>query len=103
MKKYRLKLFIARPSPRSDATIRILRELCEHYLGGKGELVVIDVHENPELADDAKVLATPTLIRELPLPLRRIVGDLTDIEKILHGLDLQPVPGGVHREATRKK
>jgi circadian clock protein KaiB len=88
MTKYRLKLFITGHTPRSERTIRILHDLCERQLEGRCDLTVIDVQENPELADDEKVLATPTLIRELPLPVRRIVGDLSDAEKVLIGLDL---------------
>lgn len=89
MTKYRLKLFITGHTPRSERTIKILNELCERQLEGRCELTVIDVQENPELADDEKVLATPTLIRELPLPVLRIVGDLSNSEKVLVGLDLQ--------------
>ncbi len=93
MTKYRLKLFITGRTPRSERTVKILRDLCERQLEGHYELTVIDVQENPELAEDEKVLATPTLIRELPPPVRRIIGDLSDGEKILIGLDLQTKPG----------
>ena len=89
MTKYRLKLFITRHTPKSDRAIKTLRDLCDHHLNGQCELSIIDVQENPELADDEKVLATPTLIRELPPPVLRIIGDLSDSEKILAGLDLQ--------------
>jgi len=68
-----------------------LRRICEQELRGRYELQVIDVLEQPQLAEDEKVLATPTLIKQLPPPLRRVIGDLSDKDKVLLGLEVRPV------------
>ena len=84
-----MKLYIAGRTPRTERAIASIRELCESGdLAGEYELVVIDVLERPQLAENEKILATPTLVKELPPPLRRVVGDLSDRERILIGLDL---------------
>lgn len=88
MDKYRLKLFITGQTPRSSRAIANLRRICEEELLRDCELVIIDVLEQPQLAEDHKILATPTLIREFPLPVRRIVGDLSDTKQVLLGLEL---------------
>lgn len=67
-----------------------LRRICEQDLKGRYELEIIDVLEFPHIAEDEKILATPTLIKELPLPLRRMIGDLSDRDKVLLGLDVRP-------------
>lgn len=67
-----------------------LRRICEQELAGRYELQIIDVLENPQLAEDEKILATPTLIKQLPPPLRRVIGDLSDTDKVLLGLEVQP-------------
>jgi len=85
MASYQLKLYITGKTPRSEAALRNLREICEKELKGDYEITVIDVLENPQLAEEEKIMATPTLIKELPPPLRRIIGDLTDREKALLG------------------
>ncbi len=90
MNKYLLKLYITGQTPRSEAAIANLRKICETELNGVYEMVIIDILERPQLAEDEKILATPTLIKELPPPLRRIIGDLSDTEKVLLGLDLRP-------------
>ncbi|GIX48608.1 MAG: hypothetical protein KatS3mg131_2819 [Candidatus Tectimicrobiota bacterium] len=90
MSKYLLKLYITGRTPRSELAIRNLRRLCAEELQGQYELVIIDVLERPELAEAAKILATPTLSKELPPPLRRIIGDLSDRERVLLGLELLP-------------
>lgn len=90
MNKYLLKLYITGQTPRSEAAIANLRKICETELNGAYEMVIIDILERPQLAEDEKILATPTLIKELPPPLRRIIGDLSDTEKVLLGLDLRP-------------
>jgi circadian clock protein KaiB len=90
MNKSLLKLYITGHTPRSERAIANLNRICDQELGGQYELVVIDVLERPQLAEDERILATPTLIRALPPPLRRIVGDLSDTEKVLVGLDLEP-------------
>src|SRR3954469_20728225 len=90
MQKYLLKLYITGQTPRSQRAIANLRRICEEDLGGEYEMQIIDVLERPQLAEDEKILATPTLVKELPVPIRRIIGDLTDSEKVLLGLDLLP-------------
>ena len=87
---YILKLYVTGQTSRAEVAIRNLRRLCEEELEGRYELVIIDVLEHPQLAEDERILATPTLIKQLPPPLRRVIGDLSDREKVLLGLDLQP-------------
>jgi circadian clock protein KaiB len=88
--KYLIKLYVTGQTPRADRAIANLRRLCEEELAGRYELVVIDVLERPQLAEDEKILATPTVVKELPVPIRRIIGDLSDSERVLLGLDLRP-------------
>jgi len=86
--KHLLKLYITGQTPRSERAVRNLQQICESELAGRYEIQIIDVLERPQLAEDERIMATPTLIKELPLPLRRIIGDLSDKEKVLLGLDL---------------
>ncbi len=88
MNKYLLKLYVTGRTARSERAITILRQLCEDELTDCYELTVIDVLERPQLAEDEKIVATPTLIKEVPPPFRRIIGDFSDREKILRGLDI---------------
>ena len=90
MSDYLLKLYVTGKSPRAEKAIANLRRICEEDLQGRYELQIIDVLENPQLAEDEKILATPTLIKRLPPPLRRVIGDLSDKEKVLLGLDVWP-------------
>ncbi|HKP12583.1 MAG TPA: circadian clock protein KaiB [Blastocatellia bacterium] len=90
MNKYLLKLYITGHTPRSERAIANLQRICEVELGGQYEMVVIDILERPQLAEDEKILATPMLIKHLPPPLRRIIGDLSDTDRVIFGLDLQP-------------
>jgi len=90
MNKYTLKLYVTGNTPRAERAIANLRKICEVELHGRYHMVVIDVLERPQLAEDEKILATPTLIKHLPPPLRRIIGDLSDMEKVLLGLDIHP-------------
>src|SRR5262249_13333466 len=83
--KYLLKLYVTGQTPRSLSAIANLRRICEEELHGSYEMVVIDVLERPQLAEDEKILATPTVVKELPTPIRRIIGDLSDSEKVLLG------------------
>ena len=85
-----LKLYITGQTPKTERAIANMRRICEEELEGQYELVIIDVLERPQLAEDEKILATPTLIKELPPPLRRVIGDLSDTDKVLLGLDIQP-------------
>lgn len=89
MNKYLLKLYITGHTPRSERAIANLQRICEDELGGQYEMVVIDILERPQLAEDEKILATPMLIKQLPPPLRRIIGDLSDTDRVILGLDLQ--------------
>ena len=86
---YVFRLFVAGMSPRSQEAIVKVRELCEKYLKGRHALEVIDIHQYPLSARDNQILAVPTLIKMLPLPLRKFVGDMTKTEKLLVGLDLR--------------
>jgi len=88
MSLFLLKLYIAGQTPRTENAISNLRDICERDLAGEYQLSVIDVLERPQLAENEKILATPTLVKELPPPLRRVVGDLSDRERVLVGLDL---------------
>jgi len=83
-----LKLYVTGMTPRAERAVANLRRICAEELDGQYDLVIIDVLENPQLAEDEKILATPTLIKELPRPVRRIIGDLSDKERVLLGLDL---------------
>jgi circadian clock protein KaiB len=88
-KMYSLRLFVTGQTPRSAASIRNLREVCDEYLEGRFELEVIDLYRRPDLAREGQVVAAPTLIKRLPLPLRRLVGDLSNRKDVLLGLDLK--------------
>ena len=77
-------------TPRAEKAIANLRRICSEELQGLYELEIIDVLEHPQLAEDEKILATPTLIKRLPPPLRRVIGDLSDKDKVLLGLDVWP-------------
>ena len=86
--KYILKLYIAGLSPRSERAITNLNKICDTHLKGRYELQVIDLYQHPTLAKGEQIVAAPTLVKKLPLPLRKIIGDMSDEEKVLVGLDL---------------
>jgi circadian clock protein KaiB len=86
--KYILRLYITGATSRSIFAIQNLKKICEEYLEGRYELEVIDLYQKPCLAKDEQIIAAPTLIKKLPLPFRRIIGDMSDKEKVLMGLDL---------------
>ncbi len=88
--KLRLKLYVTGQTPRAERAAANLRRICEEELQVEYELNIIDVLTQPQLAEDERILATPTLVKELPPPPRRIIGDLSDKEKVLAGLDVQP-------------
>ena len=98
MGKFLLTLYVTGQTPTAVRAIFNLQRICEEELRGQFEMAVIDVLERPQLAEDEKILATPTLIKNFPLPLRRIIGDMSDTEKVLLGLDLQPYPGSEKTE-----
>ncbi|WP_029893361.1 circadian clock KaiB family protein [Desulfohalovibrio reitneri] len=86
--KYLLKLFVTGKSPRADRAYRNLERICREELDWEYEIEVIDVLERPQLAEEEKILATPTLIKLLPPPIKRIIGDLSDKRQVMLGLDL---------------
>ena len=88
MKQIILRLYVTGKTPRSVKAIENLKAVCEGGLEEKVELQIIDVLEHPQLAEDEKIIATPTLIKEIPAPLRRIIGDLSDKQKVLIGLEI---------------
>ena len=92
-RRYRLRLFIAGTSPRSQRTIENLRRICSERLEGRFDLEVVDIYQQPHLAEKDQVVAAPTLLKLEPLPLRRIIGDLSDEARVLRGLDLSIRPG----------
>ena len=87
--KYILRLFVAGINPKSKKAIENLRELLEENLKDSYDLEIIDIYQQPIFAKEGKIIAAPTLIKELPLPIRRFVGDLSDKHKLLLGLDLK--------------
>lgn len=86
-----LRLYVAGKTARSERAITDLQRLCAQELNGQYQVEVIDVLEDPAAAERQKVLATPTVIKELPLPVRRVIGDLSQAEQVLVGLDLVKV------------
>jgi len=88
-KKYVLHLYVAGLSPRSQKAIENIKKICDEHLKGRYELAIQDIYQNPILAKDGQILGAPTLIKELPLPLRKFVGDMSNTEKLLVGLDLR--------------
>ena len=86
---YILTLYVSGTSPRAERAIANLRRICEEELGGRYKLDIVDVIEHPEVAERERILATPTLIKQLPPPLRRVIGDLSDKDKVLLGLEVR--------------
>jgi circadian clock protein KaiB len=93
LRKIKLKLYVTGKTSRSERAIANLHQLCKQELEGLYELSIIDVLEQPQLAENEKIIATPTLIKELPPPIRRVIGDLSDKEKVLLGLDIIRLAG----------
>jgi circadian clock protein KaiB len=89
--QYLLKLFVAGISPKSERAIRSVKEICEEHLKDRYKLEIIDIYQHPEALNDGEVIAAPTLVKKLPLPLRRLIGDMTNKEKLIVGLDLRPI------------
>ena len=87
--KWELRLYTAGQSPKSLAALDNLKRVCDEHLAGRYSIEVIDLLKNPRLAKDDQIVAIPTLVRKLPEPLRRIVGDLSDTERALVGLQLR--------------
>ena len=90
-KQYQLRLYIAGTTPKSVAALRNLKQYCEQHLKGLYEIEVIDLLINPQLAEGDQILAIPTLVKKIPAPVRKIIGDLSNEQKVLVGLDIRPV------------
>jgi circadian clock protein KaiB len=90
-KKYELRLYIAGNTPKSNAALRNLKKYCEEHLKGIYSIEVIDLLINPQLAEGDQILAIPTLVKKVPEPVRKIIGDLSNEAKVLVGLDIKPV------------
>jgi circadian clock protein KaiB len=88
-KPYVLRLYVTGTTPQSARAIANIKKLCEIYLKGRYELDVVDLYQQPQLAQGEQIIAAPTLIKKLPLPQRRVIGDMSKSERVLAGLDLQ--------------
>ena len=88
--RYLLRLYISGITPRSTTSIERIKRICEDHLEGRYDLEVIDIYQQPLLAKGEQIIAAPTLIKKLPLPLRRIIGDMSNVDRVLVGLDLRP-------------
>jgi circadian clock protein KaiB len=88
---WELRLYVAGQTPKALAAFSNLKKICEEHLAGKYRIEVIDLLENPQLARGDQIVALPTLVRKLPPPMRKIIGDLSNTERVLVGLDLRPV------------
>lgn len=88
--RYILRLYVAGTTPRSLLAITKIKKICEEHLRGHYDLEVIDVYQQPTLAKGEQIIAAPTLVKKLPLPLRKFIGNMADEERILVGLDLRP-------------
>lgn len=87
--KYVLRLYVAGMGPKSVKAIDNIKRICEEYLPGKYQLEVIDIYQYPIFAKDGQIVAAPTLIKELPPPLRKLIGSMSDTERVLVGMDLK--------------
>jgi circadian clock protein KaiB len=90
--EYQLRLYVAGQTPKSFAALANLKRICETHLAGRYRIEVIDLRVQPELAAGDQILAIPTLVRKLPEPIKKIIGDLANEQRVLVGLDLHPVP-----------
>ena len=88
--KYCLRLYVTGNTPKSNLAITNIKRICEEHLQGRYSLEVVDIYQQPVLAKGEQIIAAPTLIKKLPLPLRKFIGDMTNTERILLGLDLRP-------------
>jgi circadian clock protein KaiB len=86
--RYVLRLYVTGMTPRSARAVNNLRAICDEYLEGRYDLEVIDIYQQPVLTKGEQIIAAPTLIKKLPLPMRRIIGDMSNRERVLVGLDL---------------
>lgn len=88
---WELKLYIAGKTPKSETALRNLKKYCEEHLEGRYKIEVIDLLKKPQLAEGDQIFAVPTLVRKVPVPIRKIIGDLSNEEKVLVGLNIVPV------------
>lgn len=88
---YELRLYVAGQTPKSITALSNLKRYCEEYLKGRYKIEIIDLLKNPQLAEGDQILAIPTLVRKVPVPIRKIIGDLSNEERVLVGLDIRPV------------
>lgn len=101
--KYILKLYVTEISPSTQRAIDTLTSFCDDELTNCYRFEVIDIRQHPQLAEDERILAVPTLIKELPPPIRRVIGDLSDSEKVLFGLDLKSLDAAPQRNTEAGK
>jgi circadian clock protein KaiB len=97
--QYKLRLFITGSTPRSTRAIENMRRICEENLEGRYDLEVVDVYQDPEATRELQIIATPTLVKILPEPLRRIIGDLSDRDRVLAGLNIAPLDQAKREDA----
>lgn len=88
LEKYVLRLYVAKGNPKSVRALERIKKICEEYLQGRYELEVIDIYKRPDLLEEDQVFAVPTLVKKLPPPLQKLIGDMTDTEKLIICLDL---------------
>src|SRR5690348_4448259 len=88
--EWELRLYVAGNTPNSIAAFGNLQQICEKHMGGRYRIEIIDLFENPQLARGDQIIAVPTLVRRLPTPMKKIIGDLSNAERVLVGLDLKP-------------
>ena len=91
---FELRLYVAGQTPKSVNAFNNLRRICEEHMPGQYQIEVVDLLENPKLAKGDQILAIPTLVRKLPSPIRKIIGDLSNTERVLVGLDIRPLEPG---------
>jgi len=89
-KTYELRLYVAGKTTKSVVALENLKKICEDHLAGKYSIEVVDLLEKPQLAEGDQILAIPTLVKKVPEPVRKIIGDLSNVEKVLVGLDIRP-------------
>jgi circadian clock protein KaiB len=87
--RYLLRLYVTGMTPRSTEAVASIKALCEQHLQGRYDLEVVDIYQHPHLAKDEQIIAVPTLVKHLPAPLRRLIGNLSDVDRVLLGLDLR--------------
>ncbi len=87
--RYLLRLYVSRSTPKSKIAVKNITQLCKEHLDGRYRLEVIDIYRHAQLARDEQIVAVPTLIKRLPLPLQRLVGDMSTLNEVLFGLDLK--------------